>query len=107
MVKNVLFKRERAQLEANIALVKESLKGNGLNPVGFKIAAGYADSLKGLLFMKELSASRRAYALNLAWFLAGAAVMSNDAPTIEAAYRVLAMLKSGCRKDKENNNNGN
>lgn len=93
MVKNVLFKRERAQLEASIALVKESLKGNGLEPVGFKIAAGYADSLKGLLFMKELNASRRAYALNLAWFLAGAAVMSNDAPTIEAAYRVLSYVE--------------
>lgn len=93
MVKNVLFKRERAQLEASIALVKESLKGNGLDPVGVKITAGYADSLKGLLFMNELSTSRRAYALNLAWFLAGAAVMSNDAPTIEAAYRVLSYVE--------------
>lgn len=93
MAKNMLTKRERAQLEASIALVKASLKDGGLNPVGFKIASGYADSLKGLLFMKELSASRRAYALNLAWFLAGAAVMSNDAPTIEAAYRVLAQVE--------------
>lgn len=93
MVKNVLFKRERAQLEASISLVKGSLKGNGLDPVGVKITAGYADSLKGLLFMGELNASRRAYALNLAWFLAGAAVTSNDAPTIEAAYRVLGYVE--------------
>ena len=93
MVKNVLFKRERAQLETSIALIKDSLKAGDTNDVGVKIAAGYADSLKGLLFMKELSASRRAYALNLAWFLAGAAVMSNDAPTIEAAYRVLSYVE--------------
>lgn len=93
MAKNMLTKRERAQLEASIALVKESLKGNGLDPVGVKITAGYADSLKGLLFMNDLNASRRAYALNLAWFLAGAADMSNDAPTIEAAYRVLSYVE--------------
>lgn len=93
MRKNVLFKRERAQLETSIALIKDSLKAGNTNDVGFKITAGYADSLKGLLFMKELSASRRAYALNLAWFLAGAAVMSNDAPTIEAAYRVLSYIE--------------
>lgn len=93
MAKNMLTKRERAQLEASIALVKASLKSGGLDTVGLKIAGGYADSLKGLLFMGELNASRRAYALNLAWFLAGAAVMSNDVPTIEAAYRVLSQVE--------------
>lgn len=93
MAKNMLTKRERANLEASIALVKASLKDGALNPVGLKIASGYADSLKGLLFMKELSASRRAYALNLTWFLAGAAVMSNDPPTIEAAYRALSYVE--------------
>lgn len=93
MVKNVLFKRERAQLETSIALIKDSLKDGNTKDVGVKIAAGYADSLKGLLFMNDLNASRRAYALNLAWFLAGAAVMSNDAPTIEAAYHVLSYVE--------------
>lgn len=93
MAKNMLTKRERAQLETSITLIKDSLKAGGTSGVGFEIAAGYANSLKGLLLRGELDASRKAYALNLAWFLAGAAVMSNDAPTIEAAYRVLSYVE--------------
>lgn len=97
MAKNMLTKRERAQLETSIATIKDGLKAGGTSGVGFKIAAGYANSLKGLLLRGELDASRKAYALNLAWFLAGAAVGVCDAPTIQAAYLVLEYTEKRMR----------